>query len=119
MANVFSKFKGVTTTHKIKALDGEEVVLRKLTLKEDKTIANSIIKGMDKDGNPEIDYEKANESKLKKISLALVEPKMTVAALEELGTNAMDALDEIFALVDPKTAAATEAARKKIEKGND
>ena len=116
MENVFSKYLDNTSTHVIAALDAE-VTLRELTLKEIKDISNSMIKGTDNKGNPEIDYEKANESKLLKISMALVEPKMSVKALESLGSGASEAIDEIFALVDPATHAATERARKNAEAG--
>jgi len=116
MENVFSKYLDNTKVHKIKAL-GAEVTLRDLTLKEIKDVANSMIKGTDSKGNPEIDYEKANESKLLKISMALVEPKMTVPELEALGRGASDAIDEIFAIVDPATHEATERARKNAEAG--
>ncbi len=114
--NAFAKYQSATTVHKIKALDDAEVTLRDLTLKEAKDIAAEIITGFDSDGNPEIDYEKANDSKMKKISLALVEPKMTITELEDLGVSAMDALDEIFAIVDPKTVAALKKALENKDK---
>ena len=117
MANVFDIYAPSESKHKIKALDGAEVTLRELTLKEVKEIANGMIKGTDADGNPDIDYEKANQSQMKKVSMALVDPKMTIADLEKLGRGAKAALDEIFAIVDPDTAAAIkEAAGKRSSK---
>ncbi len=118
MENVLkAKYGGANvTTHKISALDGAEVQLKSLTIKEIKTIAKDMIKGSDKNGEPIIDYEKAGDSQLKKISLALVEPKMTMAELEALSNSAKDALDEILAIVDPKTAEAMKNAKEKAGK---
>ena len=113
MTNAFSKFAPGETKHKIKALDGAEVTLRELTLKEVKELANEMIKGMDADGNPEIDYEKANSSQMTKVSMALVDPKMSVEDLEALGRGAKAAIDEIFAIVDPETSASIKAAMGK------
>ena len=117
MPNAFDKYSATETKHKIEALDGAEVTLKELTLKEVKEIANEMIKGMDADGNPIIDFEKANSSQMKKVSMALIEPKMSVADLEGLGRGAKAAIDEIFAIVDPDTAKAIkDAAGKRSSK---
>ncbi len=105
MANVFDKFNGVTTVHKIKALDGAEVTLRELTHKESKELLQEMVKGVDSDGNPDVDFAGALDVKLKKISLALVDPKMSFTDLEALGNSSQAALDEIYTIVDPETAA--------------
>lgn len=117
MANAFDKYTVSESKHKIKALDGAEVTLRELTLKETKELANDMIKGVDGEGNPIIDYEKANISQITKVSMALIDPVMSVDDFEKLGRGAKDAIDEIFAIVDPDTAAAIkEAAGKKSSK---
>lgn len=115
MANAFDKFKGSETKHVIKAMDGFEVTLRQLSLKEASKIANSMIKSVSKDGIPEMDIEKAGQVKLMKISAALVDPKMTVAQLEALSTDAREALDEIYAIVDPAAAEAVKNAEGKSD----
>ena len=118
MPNVFDRFVDQTTKHKIKELGGAEITLRQITLKESQDLANELIKGVDKDGNPVINYEAANLTQIKKISLALVDPKMSLVDLENLSIEARAALDEIFALVDPHTAKAIDEAKKAKGKPN-
>ena len=111
--NVFDKYIPTETKHAIKALDGAEVTLRKLTLKESTDLTNKLVKSVDKHGVPEMDMEAAGRSKLEKLSLAMVDPKMTVDELLALGTDASTAIDEIYAIVDPKTAEAIKKAEGK------
>ena len=91
---------------------GVTVKLRKLSYAESQKIGNESISGIDKDGEPIINFEEANLAKLKKISAALVEPKMTVKQLSALSDEADDVIDELYKLVDPKTYEAVEKAKK-------
>ncbi len=83
--------------------NGEIIQLKKLSYGEAMVISNRSIKGIDAEGTPEIDFEAAQKSKYEKISRSLVQPKLTVPQLLAMDESADDILDEIFAIVDPKT----------------
>ncbi len=118
MSNIFDQFLPKEKTYKLESLGGQEVIIRKLSYGESQKIGNASIKGIDKDGNPQIDFKEAQRAKFKKISAALVDPKMTVGQLEALSEDAEPVIDELFKIVDPKTAEAIEAAKEKGE-GNE
>jgi hypothetical protein len=99
-------------------MPGQTVKLKKLSYGVSQKIGNESIKGIDANGNPEIDFQAAQQAKFKKISAALVEPRMTVKQLEALSDDADDIIDELFALVDPKTAEAIEKAKAEKDEGN-
>ncbi len=118
MSNIFDQFLPKEQTYKLESLAGAEVILRKLSYGEAQKIGNESIKGIDKNGDPIIDFEEAQRAKFKKISAALVDPKMTIKQLEALSDEAEGVIDELFKIVDPKTAEAIEAAKEKGE-GNE
>jgi len=109
MSNVFDVFKPKEKEHFIKALNSK-VVIRELTLGEQSEFTRSMIRGVDDKGQPDIDYDKALDVRFEKISKALVKPKMTTEELKGLNENAKAALDEIYAIIDPKGAEALEKA---------
>ena len=100
MGNPFDKFKPVETVHHIESL-GAEVTLRQLTVKEVADATAAVIKEVDKDGNPIMDFKALSKIKLLKVSQALVKPKMTVSHLETLSKSASEVIDEIINIVDP------------------
>ncbi len=100
--NFFSQY--LPQAEEVTLKDGNVVKLKKLSYGQSQAISNESIDGIDHDGNPEINFKEAQRSKLKKISQALVEPKMTVKQLESLTDNADDIIQELFEIVDPKTA---------------
>ncbi len=109
--NIFDRFTPQEQEYEIKALDGAKVVLRQLSLEESTAIGNKAVKSIDSKGKPIPDLEQAGKLKYYKISAALIRPKMTPKQLWELSQDATEAIDEIFAIVDPATSAAIEKAR--------
>jgi hypothetical protein len=77
-----------------------------------------MITDVDDKGQPVVDYKKVTEIKYGKIAAAMVEPKMTVEQLMSLSLEAVEVIDEIFALVDPKSAKAVlEAVEAEVAEG--
>lgn len=101
MANPFDKFKEVPQKYFIEALE-TEVTLRHLTVDEIAELTQRLMKGVDSKGNPIINYERMGEVKLSKVSMALVDPKMTAAELGQLSSEASKAIDEILEIIDPE-----------------
>jgi len=100
-SKAFAKFaNNEVKTAKIEALDGAEIKYRDLTMSENDAFTNRLIKGVDKQGEAEIDYAEANEIKYEKAAMILVEPKMTVEELKALPASAAEAINEINALID-------------------
>jgi len=110
----FAKFANhEIKTAKIKALDGAEIKYRELTMAEGDAFSKRLIKGYGEDGqSPEIDYNAANEIKYEKAAMILVDPAMSVDDLKALSVQAIEAINEINALVDPDTK------EEKDEEGN-
>jgi hypothetical protein len=115
--NIFTQiFGNEPTEHYIEAL-GQTIKLRKLTLKEQWEFQQRMIKSVN-GKNVEIDYEEATKIKYEKIAKAMVEPSMTAEELMSLPADAETAVDEIYALVDPKGAAAVEEVMQaELEEG--
>ena len=88
----------------IKALGDAEITYRDLTLAENDAFTKRIIKKMGADGGqPEIDFNQASEIKYEKVSVMLLDPVMTVDELKNLhGSTALEALNEILALLEPE-----------------
>ncbi len=108
MGNPFDKFKPEEEVHHIKSL-GADVTLRNLTVKEVAEASTRVVKDVDSEGNPIMDFRAIAQVKLTKVSQALVKPKMTVKDLEGLGSEANEVIDEILNIVDPI---------KDVEEGN-
>ena len=96
--------------------NGNVIQIKKLSYGESMDISNKSISGIDSEGNPEINFEAAQKSKYEKISRSMVEPKMTVKQLLNLSDEADDILEEIFEIVDPKTAESIREAKEKADK---
>lgn len=97
--NVFGQFKPAERTIKVKALGDKEVTIKNLTVAESNQITGVLTK------DAEIDLKTGGfrslpvpfqNSKLLAISLAMVDPKMSVEELEALSQTADDALTEIY-----------------------
>ncbi len=115
--NFFSQY--LPQAEEVTLSNGTVIQIKKLSYGQSQTISNASIKNISSDGTPEIDFEEAQRSKFKKISAALVEPKMTVKQLEALSEEADDIIDEIFAIVDPKTWQSIEDAKESKEEEED
>jgi hypothetical protein len=101
MSNVFDIFKGTEQhTVKIKALGDKEITYRDLTMQESDAFTSKLVTGYDEKGKPKLNYEALNQLKYDKLSLVLVDPKMTVKDLEILSAHALSAINEILELVD-------------------
>ena len=113
-SKAFAKFANhEVKTATIKALDNAEIQYRELTMAEVDTFSKRLIKGYGEDGKtPEIDFDEANEIKYEKVAMILIQPKMTVEELKALPASAVEAINEINALVDGEDAEGVD------EKGN-
>lgn len=100
MANPFDKFKLKNKKIKIKALDNAEVTIQELTVAQASDFSKRIVKGFDKDGKAELDYNELTDIKVEKVSACMIEPVMTVKELNLLATTASAALDEISEAID-------------------
>jgi len=115
--NIFQDMFGPKTRKvTIKALDNAEVVIRDLSLKQQADFISALVDGYDEEGLPIINYDKAADIRLAKISAALVEPAMTVEELGALGVDAKEALDELYAYIDPKGA---QAVKEEMERAGE
>ncbi len=115
--NVFDEYRPSDKVYEIAALGGAEITLRDLSLEEGLEIGQLSLTGMNPDGSPIVNTKEANLSKYRKISAALVDPVMSVDDLLSLSNQSSDALDEIFALVDPQTALLIKEAKGKADSG--
>ncbi len=115
--NFFSQYLPQAEEHTLS--NGSVIQIKKLSYGQSQTISNASIKSIDADGTPQIDFEEAQKSKFKKISASLVDPKMTVKQLEALSEEADDIINEIFTLVDPKTAEAIAKSKEEAEAEED
>ena len=98
--NPFDQYVIEAKEYEIKSL-GATVTLRKLTLSQSEEFMDKSVKGLDKDDNPIIDMAGIRESNYAKVSLALVDPKMTIKQLKGLGSDAKDVMVEILDIIDP------------------
>ncbi len=98
--NPFDQYAIAPKDYEIKSL-GATVTLRKLSLEQSQSFLDKSVKGMDKDDNPIIDVKAIQEGNFQKVSMGLVDPKMTVKQLKELGAGAKDSIKEILEIIDP------------------
>jgi len=99
MANPFDKYKVEGKVYFIKSL-GSEVTLRELTYGESEEFMKAAVKGEDAEGNPIMDLDAIAKALVAKVSLALLEPKMTVKQLTALGASSRSSLVEISKIVE-------------------
>ena len=98
MANPFDTYTPTETKHHIKAFNSE-VTLKTLSLNDSMRVDSILYKEGFDDGKPNITIDAIAESKLLRVSLALVTPKMSVKELKALPKEAMAAIDEIADLL--------------------
>ena len=101
--NPFSMFTPKETKHKIEALGGAEVTLVELTQAQ-KAEVDAILysNGFGDDGKPKLDLNDINRANTLKLSLSLLEPKMSVKELNTLSVDATGAFSEILKLTNPE-----------------
>ena len=114
--NPFGMYDLETKTAVIKAFNGAEIQYRELTMEENDTFQKVMIKGFDKDGQPELDVDKYAEVKYLKVATGLIEPKMSVEELKALPKSAAAAIGEILDLIAGKDDDDEDV--KESEKGN-
>lgn len=100
MENPFDQFKPEEKEYKIESL-GASVILRQLTVGEIDEATSKMVKSVDGEGNPIMDFDQVSGLKLYKVSQALVKPKMSVEELKRLSKDASVVIDEILNIVDP------------------
>ena len=100
MDNIFSKFVTETKTERIEALNGATITLKQPTIAQTNEFSRNIFNGKDANGEPIIDYGKVFTANLTKISVCMVEPKMTVEELKGLSSSADKAIAEIISSID-------------------
>ena len=104
MSNPFEMYKPTETKHHIKTLKAE-VTLKTLSLADSARVDAVLYKdGFNDDGAPQVTIEAITEAKLLRVSLALVEPKMSVTDLKALPKEAIEAVNEISEILtaEPK-----------------
>lgn len=95
-----SKFKPKTKTIKVKALEGEEVEIRELTVAEANEVQTLMLKDSDTDalasGKISVSVGQLAVAQTKAVSLALVNPKVSESELSNLGSDARAVIQEIY-----------------------
>ena len=102
--NPFDTYKPTETKHHIKTLNAE-VTLKTLSLSDSSRVDAILYKdGFTDEGAPQVTIEAITEAKLLRVSLSLVEPKMSVTELKALPKDAMEAINEITEIItaEPK-----------------
>lgn len=105
MAKTFNPFDAFAVTERkvvIEALDNYEVTLKDLTIAEADGYNKRLLKDYTGKGDPVIDLEEATKINYEKVAKALIDPKMTVAQLQALGTQGSKAITEIVKAIDGK-----------------
>ena len=85
----------------LKSIDAD-VIIRNFTAEENDRFTEFMVKGLNKQGEPEIDLGKSMQLKYMKISAALVEPKLTVKELKEM-YGAKDFIEEMMEVIEGKS----------------
>lgn len=98
--NVFAKFQNQEVlVGKVNTLDGAEVKYRRLTMLEQDTFQKKYIDGFNSDGKPNVNFDAMSDTKYERVSLCLIEPKMSVEDLKNLSSDATPAINEIDNLI--------------------
>ncbi len=100
MENPFLQFKTETKEVQIEALNGATISLQQPTISQTSDFSRGIFDGKNEDGTPKLDYGKVFEANLIKISVCMVEPKMSVEDLRGLSSSADKAIAEIISSID-------------------
>lgn len=98
--DLLNKFKPKTKEIEVKAWGGITVEIRELSISEVNDIQASMLENTPLDeiskGKVNISIGKLEEAKTKAVSLALVEPKLSVDELNKMGVTAKDGVAEIY-----------------------
>ncbi|NOQ31788.1 MAG: hypothetical protein GQ570_11760 [Helicobacteraceae bacterium] len=98
--NPFGQFVTERKEVQIEALNNAVVVLQQPTVQQANEFSRDIFNGKDEDGTPKIDYSKVFIANITKISVCMIEPKMTVEELSGLANSADKAIAEIIKNID-------------------
>ena len=98
--NPFEKFSLKTKKVKVKALDNTEVTIQELTVAQSTDFYKRVVKGFDDEGKAQLNYDEIADIKLEKVSVAMLEPKMSIDELKALSNKANVAIDEIAEAID-------------------
>ena len=110
--NPFDMYVRETEVVFIEALNAE-VTLQSLTMAENDAFTARLFKNYKNKDEMNIDMAEATKINYEKVSLALVQPKMTVNQLKALSTKATDAIAEIVKHIDGRED------DEEAEEGND
>lgn len=95
-----NKFKTKTKEITVKAWDNEPVEIRELTVSEANDVQSMMLKDTDTDvlskGKVEVSISAIESSKIRAVSYALVNPKLSEEELSGLGNAARDGINEIY-----------------------
>jgi len=108
--DLLSKFKTKTKEITVKAWDDEIVEIRELTVSESNDIQALMLKDSTSqdlaDGKVNVSIGKFEEAKTRAVSMALVNPKLSEAEINSMGSGAKDGINEIYeaigAINEPK-----------------
>ncbi len=114
--NPFDQYRaGVEKVAHIKAFDAD-ITYRELTMKEADAFNKRLLKGYKGKGDPNIDMDEATKIAYEKLAMCLIEPKMTIEDLQNMGVSASPAINEIAKLLEGKQE---EMIEEDGEGGND
>ena len=100
MENPFGKFKVQTKKVKIKALDNADVTIQELSVAQSTDFYKRIVKGFDKNGKAELNYNELADIKIEKVAASMIEPYMPLEELKGLSSSANKAINEISEAID-------------------
>ena len=108
---LLGKFALTEKTVHLESIDAD-VTVRNFTSEENDKYTSFMVKGLDKNGDPEVDVGKSLELKYMKISDALVEPKISAKEIKGM-CDAKNFIEEMIGIIDGKDK------EKYDEEGND
>ena len=94
---IFDKYKN--EEKKIKACDGQEVTIRRLTIKEANEIREVMLDGATvstKSEDVEIPVSRMSRAQVLTVAYGLVKPEMSIEDIEALPESAMECIGEIY-----------------------
>ena len=97
LANVFAQFQGHEP--KTATVGDFEIKYRTLTIAESDGFQKRTVKGFDSDGKPQFNFNEISKIRYEKVSMGLIEPKITVKELEAMEADASKTIIEIEALI--------------------
>ena len=95
MDKLFDRYEAKADKVFLESLDAE-VLMRNLTLKEQETFGDKVVKGFDKEGEPILDMKAITLSRLEKVCLHMVEPKISLKELQGLSSDVKEFIAEVL-----------------------